>query len=74
MEGPWCYTEGQLGVGGGAAWNFCAPVVDYDAVRAAAASKLKTERNEIKAWITKLQKTQKAAEAALDLYERKCSR
>merc|ERR1719497_63618 len=33
---PWCYVEAQLleSSGGDAAWNYCAPVVDYDALRA----------------------------------------
>merc|ERR1719482_829233 len=32
---PWCYVEAQLldSETGDASWNFCAPVVDYDAVR-----------------------------------------
>merc|ERR1712187_610137 len=72
---PWCYVEAQLGViGSAAAWEYCAPAVDYDAVRGAAAAKLTEENNEIKSLVTKLQKAQRAAEAALDLYQRKCSR
>merc|ERR1712083_1098833 len=71
----WCYVEPQLGVtGSGAAWDYCAPNVDYDTVRSAAAAQLKVEKNDIQVWVTKLQKAQKAAEAALDLYGAKCSR
>ena len=68
-------VEAQLGVvSGGATWNFCGTIIDYDAVRVEASSKLKAARNEINIWVMKLQKTQKAAEAALDLYAAKCSR
>ena len=68
-------VEAQLGVArGGVTWNFCGPITDYDAVRAAASLKLKAEKNEVNTWVMKLHKTQKAAETALDLYAAKCSR
>jgi hypothetical protein len=44
------------------AWNFCAPVVDYDALR-----------KEVQGLVAKLQKTQRAAEQALDKYVSSCA-
>lgn len=67
----WCYVEAQLS-GAAPAWNYCAPVMDYDAVRASAGPVFKAKVDEVRAWVAKLQKTQRAAEQALDLYEQKC--
>merc|ERR1712032_72763 len=72
---PWCYVEAQLlGANGGApAWNYCAPVVDYDAIRAEAKAVFDNKIDEVRGLAARLQKTQRAAEQALDLYEQHCS-
>ena len=49
-----------------AAWNFCAPVVDYDALRKEAAAAFADKIVEVQGLVGKLQKTQRAAEQALD--------
>merc|ERR1712032_983434 len=72
---PWCYVEAQLlGANGGApAWNYCAPVVDYDAMRAEAKDVFDLKVGEVRGLVARLQKTQRAAEQALDLYEQHCT-
>ena len=49
-----------------AAWNYCAPVVDYDALRKEMASVFEDRAAKVQAFVAKLQKTQRAAEQALD--------
>lgn len=51
---------------GEAAWNYCAPVVDYDALRKETARVFADRAAEVQVLVTKLQKTQRAAEQALD--------
>merc|ERR1740123_1320931 len=72
---PWCYVETQLlgANGGGPAWNYCAPVVDYDAMRAEAKDVFESKIGEVRGLVARLQKTQRAAEQALDLYEQHCA-
>ena len=50
----------------GAAWNFCAPAVDYDSMRKEAATIFMDKRAEVQQLVAKLHKTQRAAEKALD--------
>ena len=52
--------------GAEAAWNFCAPVVDYDGVRKEVAAALADKIVEVQGLVARLQKTQRAAEQALD--------
>jgi hypothetical protein len=54
--------------GAEAAWNFCAPVVDYDALRKEVSAVLADKTTEVQGLVAKLQKTQRAAEQALDKY------
>jgi hypothetical protein len=68
----WCYVESQLFSVGSPAWNFCTPVMDYDMARVQAASSFDTKIVAIRAMVAKLQKTQRAAEKALDSYVSKC--
>lgn len=53
-----------------AAWNFCAPVVDYDALRKEVATVFADKAVEVQGWVAKLQRTQRAVEQTLD----KCAR
>ena len=72
----WCYVEPQLlsDAGGGLTpWSYCTPVVDYDALRVAANEVLEGKVGEIRGYVTKLQKAQRAAEEALDMYEKSCA-
>jgi hypothetical protein len=66
-------VEAQLLSPSLAAWGFCAPAADYDAARAKAASAFAGKVIDVRALVSKLQKTQRAAEKALDLYVSKCS-
>jgi hypothetical protein len=49
-----------------AAWNFCAPVVDYDGLRKEVAAAFVDKAIEIQGMVVRLQKTQRAAEKTLD--------
>ena len=49
-----------------AAWNFCAPVTDYDGLRKEVAAIFADKVVEVQGLVAKLQKTQRAAEQALD--------
>ena len=49
-----------------AAWNYCAPVVDYDALRKEISSVFEDRTAKVQAFVARLQKTQRAAEQALD--------
>ena len=49
-----------------AAWNFCAPVTDYDGLRKEVAAIFADKVVEVQRLVAKLQKTQRAAEQALD--------
>ena len=71
----WCYVEAQLlsADAAEAAWNYCAPVVDYDGVRQEVASIFADKAAEVQSLVAKLQKTQRAAEVALDKYEKTCA-
>jgi hypothetical protein len=51
-----------------AAWNYCAPVVDYDGVRREVSSIFAEKAAEVQSLVAKLQKTQRAAEQALDKF------
>jgi len=51
-----------------AAWNYCAPVVDYDALRKEVLTVFADRAAEVQGMVVKLQKTQRAAEQALDRY------
>merc|ERR1719498_1142934 len=71
---PWCYVEAQL-LGGDASsssWNYCAPVVDYDQLRKEAGEMSKAKAEQVQGLVAKLQKTQRAAEDALDKYAKAC--
>merc|ERR1719188_1092394 len=46
---PWCYVEPQLGVGD-SAWGYCAPVVDYGALRAETRHALAAKAQEAKSY------------------------
>ena len=63
---PWCYVEAQLAPSGGT-WNYCAPVVDYDALRREGASALGAKVGDVRGFVSKLGKAQKAGEIALDM-------
>ena len=49
------------------------PVVDYAALRAAAQAALTAKAASVRQDVAKLQKAQRAAEAALDMYQRECA-
>ena len=51
-----------------AAWNYCAPVVDYDALRKEVVTVFADRAAQVQGLVAKLQKTQRAAEQALDRY------
>ena len=51
-----------------AAWNYCAAVVDYDALRKEVITVFADRAVEVHGLVAKLQKTQRAAEQALDRY------
>lgn len=51
-----------------AAWNYCAPVVDYDGVRQEVSNIFADKAAEVQSLVAKLQKTQRAAEQALDKF------
>mmetsp|Transcript_66174 Transcript_66174/g.183218 ORF Transcript_66174/g.183218 Transcript_66174/m.183218 type:complete len:146 (-) Transcript_66174:104-541(-) len=70
---PWCYVEPQLlGVSDVPAWGFCAPVTDYDEVRAAVQTEVVAAGARVKGYVAKLQMAQNAAADALDMFQRKC--
>ena len=48
--------------------HFCAPVVDYDALRKEVVTVFADRAAEVQGLVVKLQKTQRAAEQALDRY------
>ena len=48
------------------AWNFCAPAVDYDALRKEVSGVFAEKSSEVQRLVAKLHKTQRAAEKALD--------
>ena len=64
---PWCYVESQLLAGGSPSWNYCTPVVDYDALRKEASRALPKQVNDVRGFVSKLGKAQRAAEVALDM-------
>ena len=49
-----------------AVWNFCLPVTDYDGLHMEVAAIFKDKVVEVQCLVAKLQKTQRAAEQALD--------
>ena len=72
----WCYVEPQLlsdATSGLSPWNYCTQVVDYDAFRVAARGVLESKVGEVRGYVSKLQKAQRAAEEALDMYEKSCA-
>ena len=70
---PWCYTEAQLSQRGAQSWDYCATVVDYDALRQDSRNESPALVNEIRGHVDKLGKAQRAAEVALDMYQKKCA-
>merc|ERR1712013_790435 len=68
----WCYVEPQL-LGDDPAWNYCAPVVNYDVLRKEAKQSFEERTLLVRAYVGKLQKAQRAAEKALDLYQKHCA-
>merc|ERR1712176_608667 len=69
---PWCYVEPQLLDGSSPPWNYCAPVVSYDALRASAKASFAEQSSLARAYVGKLQNAQRAAEKALDMFQKKC--
>ena len=51
-----------------AAWNYCAPVVDYDGMRREVSSIFVDKAAAVQSLVAKLQKTQRAAEQALERF------
>merc|ERR1711862_295887 len=51
---PWCYVEPQLLDGSVRSWNYCAPVVDYDAMRVAPAADTARKVAEVRQLVAKL--------------------
>jgi len=71
---PWCYVEAQLlGSSVEVAWDYCSPVVDYDVLRKEAAEVFQDKIVQVQGVVAKLQRTQRAAEQALDKYEKTCA-
>ena len=54
------------------AWNFCAPAVDYDALRKEVTAIFTERGSEVQRLVAKLHKTQRAAEKALDRFAEPC--
>merc|ERR1719188_2362711 len=52
---PWCYVEPQLSAAG-SSWGFCAPVVDYSALRLEAKHSLTAKALEVQDYVAKLRK------------------
>ena len=69
---PWCYVEPQL-LGGGAAWNYCAAVVNYDDLRLRAKASFAKQIEQARGYVSKLQKAQRAGEQALDMFQKHCA-
>ena len=70
----WCYVEAQIidADPKAAAWSYCAPVPDYDSLRASAGPMLNQKTKEVSMWVGKLQKAQRAAETTLELFRQRC--
>ena len=72
----WCYVEAQLvdaaQAAGTPTWDYCAPIVDYDSVRAASARDFAAKVGVARAWVARLQKAQRAGEKALEKFEQAC--
>merc|ERR1712190_584999 len=69
---PWCYVEPQL-LGDAPAWNYCGSVVNYDAVRDESKRGIPQKIASIRTYVGKLQKAQRAAEKALDMFHKRCA-
>ena len=69
----WCYVESTLLKSGDAAWSYCAPVVNYDSLRVEAKSALENKVGQVRLNVIRMQKAQRAAEKALDKYEKLCA-
>merc|ERR1711920_864118 len=69
---PWCYVEPQLLDDSSPPWNYCAPVVSYDALRASAKTSFAEQTSLARTYVSKLQNAQRAAEKALDMFQTKC--
>lgn len=70
----WCYVEAQLLNQSPAAanWAYCSPTIDYDSIRAEAAGLFADKVKDVRAYVTRLQKAQRAAEQELDRYAKAC--
>merc|ERR1719188_1790048 len=64
---PWCYVEPQLGATE-SRWGYCAPVVNYGAIRVETHHKNEEKIQEMQEYIAKLKKAELAAQTALDMY------
>merc|ERR1712217_914154 len=69
---PWCYVEPQL-LGDVAAWNYCGAVVNYDALREESKRGIPHKIASLRTYVGKLQKAQRAAEKALDMFHKRCA-
>jgi len=71
---PWCYVEAQLlnQSPGAANWAYCSAVTDYDAIRAEVAGLFSDKVRDVRSYVSRLQKAQRAAEQELDRYARAC--
>merc|ERR1712183_59938 len=56
----WCYVEPQVQAGDAVAWNYCAPVVDYDKLRAESKLRFIANVETVRTLVGKLQKSQRA--------------
>jgi len=70
----WCYVEAQVAMGSASPpWQYCASVADYDHARNVAANTFKQKASAARGLVAKLQKAQRAAELALDMYSKRCN-
>jgi hypothetical protein len=65
---PWCYVEAQLlnQSPGAANWAYCSAVTDYDAIRGEVAGLFTDKVRDVRSYVARLQKAQRAAEQELD--------
>lgn len=68
----WCYVEPQLLDGRSLPWNYCVPVVSYESLRTSAKTSFAEQAGVARMYVGKLQTAQRAAEKALDMFQKKC--
>uniref|UniRef100_A0A0G4HP46 PA14 domain-containing protein n=1 Tax=Chromera velia CCMP2878 TaxID=1169474 RepID=A0A0G4HP46_9ALVE len=70
----WCWLEAQLQGKGAQDWNYCTPVIDYDAVRRRTREAFIEKAEVVKKLITKLNLESDRLEAEKKIFERVCGK